>query len=82
MKISKGPMLQRYSDVFGIPLEEVLAWVNGFVNHPEEYAPLVKYEATEKERFESMKAYIQWRLAHSTDGRIKADIQANRKEAA
>jgi hypothetical protein len=80
MKISSGPMLQRYATVFGMPIEQVVEWVNGYVNTPAEYAPLVKYEPTEKERFESIKAYIQWRLDNSTDGRIKAKAEAERME--
>ena len=69
MNITKGPTLQKFADIFGISIDEVVAWVNGYVNTPET-SFVGPYEATEAERFSAMRKYIDWRIETSTHGRI------------
>ena len=84
MKITAGATLQRFADLFDVPIEEVVAWVNGYVNHPDREAPeQVKrgeVEATEKERFASIASYIKLRIENTADSRIKASIAQERAE--
>lgn len=68
MNITTGPILKRYSDVFDITEAEVLDWVNKYVNEPEKHFPA--YEPTEKERLESIKRYIDWRLSNTSWAKV------------
>lgn len=70
MNITKGPTLQRFAEIFDWTIEEVLEWVNGYVNSPET-SIIGPYEATEAERFSAMRKYIDWRIETSTQGRIE-----------
>lgn len=79
MKITRGPMLDKFATTFGIDISEVVEWVNAYVNRPDEFP---KAEATEKERFDSIRKYINWRLDNSVNARIRASIQAEKREAA
>ncbi len=78
MKITKGPMLEEFANTFEIDIAEVLDWVNSYVNNPEMFPHA---EATERERLESIKRYITWRLENSINARIRAQI-ADKREAA
>lgn len=77
MKISKGPMLEQYAKLIGEDIETVVEWVNNYVNLP---GLLESQEATEKERLESIKAYITRQIENSVTYRIKAEKKL--KEAA
>lgn len=78
MNISQGPMLERFSTVFGIPKSEVLDWVRTYVNHPEDM--VCATEETEEERFQSIREYITWRLKNTSDASIKASIAQAKAE--
>ena len=74
MNITQGPMLERFAGIIDTNPSEVVEWVNQYVNHPE---LATNPEATEKERFESIKAYIQRRIASSSDARIRQRLAAD-----
>ena len=75
MNITQGPMLERFAALIDTKPSEVVEWVNQYVNHPE---LATTSEPTEKERFESIKAYIQRRIASSSDDRIRQSIATRR----
>lgn len=79
MKITRGPMLEKFANAFEVEIDEVVEWVNAYVNRPEEFKHA---ETTEKERFESIKKYISWRLDNTSEARIRASIAAEKREAA
>lgn len=79
MNITQGPMLERFARIIDTEIEEVVEWVNQYVNHPE---LATNPEATEKERFESIKAYIQRRIENSSNARIRRSIEHGRRMAA
>ena len=79
MNITQGPMLERFARIIDTEIEEVVEWVNQYVNHPE---LATNPEATEKERFESIKAYIQRRIENSSNARIRRSIEQGRRLAA
>ena len=74
MNITQGPMLERFAGIIDTNPSEVVEWVNQYVNHPE---LATNPESTEKERFESIKAYIQRRIASSSDARIRQSLTAD-----
>jgi len=86
MNITKGPVIEKFSALFDIPVEEVIEWVSGYVNRSEtEFPDLVEYgliEETEEERFRSIAAYIKARIADSADARIRESISEDRRKAA
>ena len=79
MNITQGPMLERFAGIIDSKPSEVVEWVNQYVNHPE---LATTSEPTEKERFESIKAYIQVRIASSSDSRIRQSLASDRRMAA
>ena len=79
MNITQGPMLERFARIIDTEIEEVVEWVNQYVNHPE---LATNPEPTEKERFESIKAYIQRRIENSSNARIRRSIEQGRRMAA
>lgn len=82
MNITRGELVERYAATFGIDVDEVLAWISSYVNHPEEFPVLGEaglIEATEKDRAVSIKAYIQRECDGSTAGRIKARLDLERE---
>lgn len=79
MKITRGPMLEKFATTFGVDISEVVDWVNAYVNRPDEFP---KAEATEKERFDSVRKYINYRLDNSINARIRASIAEEQREAA
>ena len=79
MNITQGPMLERFAGIIDTNPSEVVEWVNQYVNHPE---LATNPESTEKERFESIKAYIQRRIASSSDARIRQSLADDRRAAA
>lgn len=86
MRVTAGATLQQFSDVFDISIDDVVEWVNGYVNHPEEQAveqfKRGEVEPTEKERFASIASYIKSRIENTADSRIKASLRQEQKEAA
>jgi hypothetical protein len=72
MKVTKGPMLEKFAKAFDMKLDDVLEWINAYVNNPELFP---KAEETEKARFESIKRYITWRLENTTEYRIRASFE-------
>ena len=72
MKITKGPMLERFAKYRDIPIDEVVAWVNSYVNEPHLFPHA---EETEQERLASIRAYIEMRLSESINERIRASIR-------
>ena len=75
MKITKGPLLQKYGDCFGVPVDEVIEWVSGYVNGPWPESLIPQLEPTEQERLTHIKAYIASEVKNSVTGRIKADLE-------
>ncbi len=87
MNITKGPVIEKFSALFDVPVEEVIEWVSGYVNRPETvFFDLVAYdgfiEPTEEERFQSIASYIKARIADSADARIRESIVEEKREAA
>ena len=86
MNITQGPVIEKFSALFDIPVAEVIEWVSGYVNRPEtEFPELVKdglIETTEEERFRSIAAYIKARIADSADARIRESIAEEGRKAA
>ncbi len=78
MKIKAGPMLQKYADMCGAEVEEVVEWVSKYVNGPWTYP----VESTEQLRLESIKAYIQQMLDSSITTGIKIDLAREAMERA
>ena len=79
MNITQGPMLERFAGIIDSKPSEVVEWVNQYVNHPE---LATTSEPPEKERFESIKAYIQGRIASSSDSRIRQSLSSGRRMSA
>ena len=79
MNITRGPMLETFAKLIDTEIEEVVEWVNQYVNHPE---LATNPEATEKDRFASIKAYIQRRIENSSNARIRRSIEQGRRMAA
>ena len=79
MNITLGPMLKQFSKIIDVGEDEVVCHVSNYVNHPE---LATNPEPTEKERFESIKAYIQRRIAESSDSRIRQSLASDRRMAA
>ena len=79
MNITQGPMLENFARIIDAKPSEVVEWVNQYVNKPE---LATNPEPTEKERFESIKAYIQVRIASSSDSHIRKTLASDRRMAA
>ena len=69
MKISKGPMIEKFAALIDESVDVVLEWVNNYVNCP---GLLDIQEPTEKERMDSIKCYILFRIHNSLTEQIKA----------
>lgn len=71
-------LMQQYSDIYGIPLHEIQAWVNDYARGdvPE---PVKEWmDPDREERIESIKAYIQCQVDESLTGQIKGQIISDR----
>ena len=79
MNITQGPMLENFARIIDAKPSEVVEWVNQYVNKPE---LATNPEPNEKERFESIKAYIQVRIASSSDSHIRQSLASDRRMAA
>ena len=82
MKITRGPMLEKYARYFNVPIDEVVEWVNAYVNHPGDFHNPELIEKTEAERMQSIKGYITMRINDTSNERIRASIAAEKLEAA
>lgn len=82
MKITKGPMLEKYARYFNVPIDEVVDWVNSYVNHPGDFHNPELIEKTEAQRLESIKEYITMRIDESSNERIRQANAARKLEAA
>jgi len=80
MNITPGPSIQRYAQLFGLDVDEVVDWVNAYVNHPDEFHCAT--EPTEKERFKSISNYIKWQIDETTDAHIRQRIALQKEKAA
>jgi hypothetical protein len=69
---------QQYSDIYGIPLDEIKIWCADFAkgNVPDSVKEWM--EPTKEERIHSIKAYIQQMVDQSISSQIKADIVSGR----
>lgn len=72
MNITKGPVLIQFAEMTEIEIQDVVDWVNSYVNSPHLFEIS---EETEQKRLESIKKYITNRLASSVNARIRRDIQ-------
>ena len=82
MRITQGPMLERFASVFDIPVDEVVEWVSAYVNTPETFENQHLIEKTEKERFASIRKYVEMRLADTSDSRIRQFLAVTKQESA
>lgn len=68
MKIVASPRLEQFAARYDVPIDEVVAWVNKYVNAPDDGLPW-QVEATPRERLESIRGCIEGMLrislAHS-----------------
>lgn len=80
MKITRGATLEKYARIYGLEIGAVVEWVNDYVNHPEKC--VTPPENTEKERFESIKCYIQGRINESSTEKIKQSIERAKNDTA
>lgn len=79
IKISEGPLLRKFADCFIGQLDydrdeamnEVITWVSNYVNGPWTEAQKLIIEPTERERLESIKKYIDWRISTSVTAKAK-----------
>lgn len=82
MKVTRGPLIDRYADTFGLQVGDVLAWVAGYINYPETFPALAAViEPSEPERATSIRAYMQSEVESSVSGRIKQQQETERKAA-
>jgi hypothetical protein len=68
MRVTKGPMLEQFAALIDEDINVVLEWVNNYVNEP---GLIDMQEPTEKERLDSIKCYILFRIHNSVTERIK-----------
>ena len=76
IKLKRGPLIVRYAEIYGCNVDDVVEWMNDYINHPEKYT---QAEDTEKERVESIKGYVSAMIRCSTYGRIKEALEAVKK---
>ncbi len=76
MKITAGPMVKRYAEIYGCDVDEVVAWMSGYVNGPWPDAMIENVEATEQERAESIKGYVSAMVNCSSYQKIRSVIDA------
>lgn len=80
MNITEGPSIRRFAELFDLTVDEVIEWVNAYVNHPDEF--VCTTEPTEKERFKSISKYIKWRIDETADAHIRQRIALSKEKAA
>lgn len=82
MNISRGELIERYAALFEVPINEAVHWVSSYVNRPELFENQHLIEKTEKERFASIKAYVERRIGDTADHRIRKSIALEKEKAA
>lgn len=73
MGIAAGPTVQRFADCFGCEVEEVVSWINAYIERPGEFPAVIEVgamEDTPAKRKESILGYVRARLADSLTDRI------------
>ena len=74
--VEPGPLMIEFAACYGCEEKEVLQWVLDYCNGPWPESLIPHLEKTEKERLESIKKYIDWRLENSLSRKIKAEMRA------
>ena len=74
ISIKKGPTVTRYAECYGCDPDEVVEWINEYIQVPTE-----NREATEEERKDSILGYVKAMIECSTYGRIKRSIECSKK---
>lgn len=82
IKIKRGPMLERYAEIYGVDIDEAIECMTAYVNGPWVDSLKPYLEDTEHQRLESIKGYIGGMIKCSTYGRIKEDLEAEQRKAA
>ena len=62
MNVTAGPVIQKYATVYDISVQEVVDWVNAYINLPGEFPALIAagvIEPAEKDRAQSIMEYIK-----------------------
>ena len=83
INIKRGPTIEKYASIYVQSLDydldeavdEVLEWVNCYINGPWNEAVKPFLEATEKERADYIKTYVKAQVDNSTTGRIKCQLK-------
>jgi hypothetical protein len=70
-----GPLMKEYADCYGCEANDVVAWVNDYVNGPWPESLKENIEPTEKERLEAIKGYIEAMVNDSVSRRVKRSIK-------
>ena len=76
--LTAGAHLKRFAAIIDVPVDFVVHWANSYIFCPEEYHHTEKIEPTEELRFQSIKEYIERRIAESSDEKIKQEIREER----
>ena len=71
-------LMQKYADIYGIPLKEVQQWCNDYAKGSVPDSVKEWMEPTKEERINSIKEYIQSQVDESVTSRVKADLIAGR----
>ena len=75
IKVTIGPSINRYAACYGVKTQEVLDWINEYIEVPTEHR-----EATEEERRDSIIGYVKAMIDCSKYGRIKASIAREKEQ--
>lgn len=62
MNIVPGQTIRAFSAQTGVSEDDVVTWINGYVNNPTQDFPGMAVELTEKERFAAIAKYINFRV--------------------
>lgn len=77
MKITGSPVLEKFSRYFDVPIDEVVEWVNIYVNRPQDMLNQEQWiEPAEEERLVSIREYVRWRVDTSINERIRRAIKS------
>ena len=59
MKATAGPLMEKYAEKFGYTVDDVVGWVNAYINPVGEWVSHAQWlEATDRDRAISIKAYM------------------------
>ena len=74
VSLRKGPTIERYAAIFGMDADEVVAWMNDYIERPGEFPALIaagQVEMDEAARRSSVQAYVKRCVDESVTSRIK-----------